>query len=105
MTARALIIEARRRAGLTQRGLADRMGTHQPVVARWETGKTTPTVSTVENVLRVCGFHLSLALTPVDDHDDALIARELSLEPDERLASMVRAVNAFNAMAGVGDRG
>jgi transcriptional regulator with XRE-family HTH domain len=105
MTARALIIEARRRAGLTQKGLADRMGTHQPVVARWETGKTKPTVATVENVLRACGFHLSVALTPADDHDDALIARELSLDPHERLASMVRAINTFDAMAGARDHG
>lgn len=105
MTARALIIEARRRAGLTQQALADRMGTHQPVVARWETGKTRPTIATVENVLRVCGFHLSVALTPADDHDDALIARELSLEPHERLAGMVRAVNTFDAMAAAGNHG
>ena len=105
MTARELIIEARRRAGLSQRKLADRLGTHQPVVSRWESGRTSPDFATVENVLRVCGFHLSVALTPWDDHDDSLIERELRLEPHERLTNMVRAVNSFETMAAASDHG
>lgn len=99
MAARDLIVEARRRANLTQRELADRLDTHQPVVARWERGRTNPDFATVENVLFVCGFHLSVALTPVDDHDDVLIEQELRLAPHERLKSMVEAVNAFDRMA------
>jgi transcriptional regulator with XRE-family HTH domain len=99
MAAKSLMIEARRRAGLTQRELADRLGTHQPVVARWESGRTNPDFATVENVLFTCGFHLSVALAAVDDHDDILIERELRLPPHERLAKMVGAVNAFDRMA------
>jgi transcriptional regulator with XRE-family HTH domain len=99
MVARSLIVEARRRARLTQRELADRLGTHQPVVARWETGRTTPDFATVEKVLSACGFHLSVALSPVDEHDDVLIERELRRTPHERLTSMVEAVNAFGRMA------
>lgn len=101
VTARDLMLEARRRAGITQRELAERLGTHQPVVARWETGRTNPDFITVENVLEVCGFHLSVALTPRDEHDETLIARELRREPHERLAQMVQAVNAFDRMADV----
>jgi transcriptional regulator with XRE-family HTH domain len=99
MTARSLIVEARRRAKLTQRELADRLGTHQPVVARWESGRTSPDFATVENVLFACGLHLSVALSPVDEHDDVLIERELRRTPHERLTSMVGAVNALGRMA------
>lgn len=100
-TAKDLIVEARRRSGITQRELATRLGTHQPVVARWETGRTNPDFATVENVVHACGFHLSVALNPIDEHDATLIRRELSLPPYQRLANMVRAVNAFNGMAEV----
>ena len=99
MSARSLMVEARRRANLTQRELADRLATHQPVVARWESGRTNPDFSTVEDVLLACGFHLSVALTPVDEHDDVLIERELRRTPHERITSMVEAVNAFGRMA------
>jgi transcriptional regulator with XRE-family HTH domain len=94
-----LIVEARRRASITQRELADRLGTHQPVVARWESGRTNPDYSTVEKALFACGFHLSVGLATVDEHDEVLITRELRRLPHERLSSMVDAVNAFERMA------
>jgi transcriptional regulator with XRE-family HTH domain len=96
---RYLIREARRRAGLTQRELARRLGTHQPVIARWETGATHPDFRTVVNAVRACGFDLTVGLVPTDDHDQALIRRELSLLPHQRLSRMVDAVSKLDAMA------
>ena len=93
-----LIVEARRRAGITQRELARRLGTHQPVVARWEGGKTEPDFRTVVRVVRACGLDLNVSLAVSDDHDLTLIRREMKVLPHERLSRMVEAVNALAAM-------
>ena len=93
-----LIVEARRRAGITQRELARRLGTHQPVVARWEGGKTEPDFRTVVRVVRACGLDLNVSLSVSDDHDLTLIRREMKVLPHERLSRMVEAVNSLGAM-------
>ncbi|MEA1903759.1 MAG: helix-turn-helix transcriptional regulator [Actinomycetota bacterium] len=95
---RQLIIEARRRAGITQRELAYRLGTHQPVVARWEKGTTEPSLRNVIRAVRACGLDLNISVTERDDHDLVLIRRELRVLPHERLSRMVDAVNAFASM-------
>lgn len=100
MTGGHLIREARLRAGLTQAELAKALGTHQPVVARWETGRTRPDFDTVRNAIRACGLELGVTIAEGDDHDLALIRRELTRPPHARLAAMVDAVRAFDAMAG-----
>ena len=99
MTAGSLISEARKRGGLTQADLADRLGSHQSVVARWETGRTNPDFSTVQRVLRAAGFELGISIHPVDDHDLTLIRRELNLLPHQRLSGMVEAVNRIDTMS------
>jgi len=98
MTAGSLIAEARKRGRLTQAELADRLGSHQSVVARWETGRTNPDFATVQRVLRASGFELGISIHPVDDHDLTLIRRELSLLPHQRLSGMVEAVNRIDMM-------
>jgi transcriptional regulator with XRE-family HTH domain len=99
MRSAALIIEARKRAGLTQADLARRLGTHQPVIARWEAGRSQPDLGTLQRIIRAAGFELAIGITPADDHDTALIRRELALLPHRRLAGMVAATNALDAMA------
>jgi ribosome-binding protein aMBF1 (putative translation factor) len=93
-----LIAEARRRAGLTQAQLAGRIGSHQSVVARWETGRTHPDFDTVVSTLRAAGFELGISLHHGDQHDLALIRRELTLLPHQRLSGMVNAVRKLDAM-------
>ena len=66
MDAGQLIVEARKRAGLTQTELASRMGTHQSVVARWETGKTQPTLETVVRAVEAAGLELTVAISGSD---------------------------------------
>jgi transcriptional regulator with XRE-family HTH domain len=97
----SLIAEARKRAGLTQSELAERMGTHQSVIARWETGGASPSCENTTRAVRASGFELGISITPADDHDLALIRRELALLPHERLSTMVEAMSAIARMARV----
>jgi len=101
MTGGLLIAEARKRAGLTQRELGDRLGSHQSVVARWETGRARPDFNTVQRAVRAAGFELGFCLHPADDHDLTLIRRELRLQPHDRLRSLVAAADAFASMEAV----
>lgn len=105
MLARQVIKQARRRSGLTQAELARRLGSHQSVVARWETGRTRPDFETVVRAVRACGLELEVALSPADDHDLALIRRELKVLPHERLARMVEAVSALGKMVAAANDG
>lgn len=56
----ALIRGARAGAGLTQRELAERAGTSQPALARYETGAALPTLPTLERLLLGCGQRLEV---------------------------------------------
>ncbi len=61
--ARALI-EARARAGLTQRQLAERMKTTQSVVARLEGGRVQPSTKTLERFAKATGSRLRISFEP-----------------------------------------
>jgi transcriptional regulator with XRE-family HTH domain len=63
MDAGKLIAEARNRARITQTELAFRMGTHQSVIARWETGKTQPTLETVIKAVEATGLELTVTIS------------------------------------------
>jgi len=85
-----LIVEARRRAGLTQRQLAELAGTTQSSIARWESGRSEPSFANVVRLLRLCGFVLDVHLERYDDglRDDwSQAQRRLRLTPEERLDS------------------
>jgi transcriptional regulator with XRE-family HTH domain len=87
---------------LTQRELAQRLGTHQPVIARWENESTRPDFDTVVKAVNACGFDLHVELRPVD-HDTVLVKRELARRPADRLAGLVEAVSAFDTMSVASD--
>ncbi len=75
----SLILQARLRAGLSQRDLADRAGTSQSAIAAYERGAKDPAFETLSRILRAAGFDLRLRLTPHDDHDDSLVTWRNSL--------------------------
>ena len=56
------LIKARLRARLTQAEVAERMGTTQSVVARIESGKTKPSISTLERYASATGCKLRVSL-------------------------------------------
>jgi len=84
-----LIREARRRAGLTQRQLAERAGTTQSAVARAESGRVDPGFETVRRMLRLCGFNLLVALDPYDDADLSQAGELLRRTPEQRFDQLV----------------
>src|SRR5687768_7618333 len=51
-----LIRRIRRILDVSQRGLADLLGVSQSVVARWETERTSPRVSVLQQMLRLAGI-------------------------------------------------
>lgn len=64
-----LIAFVRHDAGLTQDELAHRAGTSQPAVARYESGKASPSVSTLLRLIRAGGYDLDVQIkkaTPSD---------------------------------------
>lgn len=58
------VIDARTRAGLTQQGLARKMCTTQPVVARLESGRTRPSLRTLERLAKATGSRLLISFEP-----------------------------------------
>lgn len=84
----ALVRDARRRAGLSQRALAARAGTSQSVVARVEGSLTDPSGETLRRLLAAAGVEIRCELAPVpvaDTHMLADVERILALTPEERL--------------------
>ncbi len=91
-----MIRDARVASGLSQAALADRLGTTQSAVSRWERGHDEPRLSTLESILRACGRRL--VLTSEIDVDRAQIRQQLAMTPEQRLASVVN-VSAFVSSA------
>ncbi|MFN2525528.1 MAG: helix-turn-helix transcriptional regulator [Actinomycetota bacterium] len=91
MKAPLLIHEARRRAGLTQQQLAERLGTTQSVVARWEAGKRSPSLETIEQIANACDLEVSISLVPHDNHDLRLALGMKHLSPGQRIEALVDA--------------
>jgi transcriptional regulator with XRE-family HTH domain len=58
------VIDVRNRAGLTQQELARKMGTTQPVVARLESGRSRPSMRTLERLADATGSRLLISFAP-----------------------------------------
>ncbi len=58
------IIEARNEKGISQKKLEELSGVKQPVIARLETGKTSPSLSTLLKILEPLGK--TLAIVPIE---------------------------------------
>ena len=83
-----MVRSVRRAAGLSQRELAERIGTTQSAVSRWEAGRDEPRLSTLGAILTACGQRLFLNAEP-DDVDRAQIRQQLAMTPQQRLESVV----------------
>ena len=93
-----LLRHARKRAGLTQRALAEKAGVPQPYIARVESSRTDPTVGSLSRLLRACETTLE-ALPGSGEGVDRTLFR-LHLTPAERLADATAAAAAVEALAG-----
>lgn len=88
LNAAKLLKEARKQAGITQRELAARCGKAQSSIARIETGKTVPSISTLNRLLAASGFeaNVELVIKPVENsHMLNDVSRILKLTPEQRL--------------------
>ncbi len=94
-----LVQAARQRASLTQRELADRVGTSQSAIARLEAGAANPTVETLERCAAATGHSLRLEFVPESppdpvverykqDVDRTLLRENLKKSVDERIRSL-----------------
>lgn len=79
---------ARKRAGLTQRELAERLGCRQATIARWERDDRHPSLEETQAAVRACGFDLGINLVAEDRSWWPQIAVQLERSPAERLRSL-----------------
>lgn len=93
-SAAGLVRRARRAADLSQRDLAARLGVSQSRVARWETGRSSPSLADLEQVMSLAAMRLALL--------DAAGAR---VEPMREDAARDRAGRRFPAHVDPAARG
>jgi len=88
-----VIREARLQAGLSQEGLAERLGLPRQSIARWERGAVEPSFETLRQLVRACGFELDVTIGPaeVDETGEKVLRRKLRLSPQERLQELLKA--------------
>jgi transcriptional regulator with XRE-family HTH domain len=77
MEAPTILRSARHRAGLTLRQLAPRAGTSHSTLSAYESGRVTPSVDTLERIVRSAGFALETELARRAGGDDDARGREL----------------------------
>jgi transcriptional regulator with XRE-family HTH domain len=96
MTSGLLIREARLLAGLSQGELGARVGKDRAQIARWERGAVQPSFETLRDLVRACGYELTVAIRPkeVDEGEEAELRRKILLSPQERLQELLRATKA-----------
>jgi len=98
-SAKLLMQEARQRAHLTQRELAERAGMSQPAIAKLEHGTTNPTLDTLARCAASAGFDIRLELVPraapdavvlryKADVDRSLLRENLRKTVNQRLRSL-----------------
>lgn len=78
-------------AGWSQAALADRAGTSQSAIARYETGAATPSLQTLQRLVAATGHHLRVTAAPAPDAADVLLAEQLlAMSPPDRLRTLAR---------------
>jgi len=96
-SAAEILLQARTRAGLSQRALARRAGTAQSVIARIEQGRTSPTWETLQRLLAALDLEVNAQLVPrvvVGSHMLAEVPGILRMTPEQRLEE-VKNVSEF----------
>jgi transcriptional regulator with XRE-family HTH domain len=105
MKAARLLRIARRRAGLSQRDLAQLTGVAQPAIARIERGVVSPTVDTLDRLLAGAGATLEASPRLGIGVDRSLIAEMLRRTPEERLLAAATAARGVASLVEAIGRG
>jgi transcriptional regulator with XRE-family HTH domain len=85
VNASVLLRGARRGSGMSQRELARRVGLTQASVSRIERGVVSPTVATLDRLLRECGWEVDAVRRHGEGVDRTLIQERLRLKPGGRI--------------------
>jgi transcriptional regulator with XRE-family HTH domain len=93
-----LVLMARRRAELSQRDLAERLGCRQATIARWERGDRQPSYADVNAAAEACGLRLDAHLTRDDRSWWPQIAAQLDLDPLERVRRLSASSHAADQL-------
>lgn len=104
MTVGLLISQARSMSGLTQTELAARAGTSQAAIARYESDRVSPSVSTLERVLRAAGAELVISSAQANQTDlsseKAQLVRRHKVEINDLARSHgARSIRLFGSVA------
>ena len=83
-----IVIDARKRAGMTQSDVARAMGTTQSVVAKLESGTSMPSTSNLQRFARATGSYLRLSLDPITIHERLKARTPMSQTTDLRNPSI-----------------
>jgi transcriptional regulator with XRE-family HTH domain len=105
-----VVREARHNSYLTQRELAERVGTSQSAIASLERGDANPTIDTLIRCAEAAGFSLRIAMEPLPvadpvierykrDVDRASLRENLRRSVDERLRTLSEWQHAGHALA------
>lgn len=89
---------ARTIAGISQRELAARSGIAQPVIARIESGRTSPRTDTLDRLLSACGFDLTLVPRAGKGIDRTAMREIARLSPAQRLHMAASEANALSGL-------
>jgi transcriptional regulator with XRE-family HTH domain len=87
----ALLLDARRRCGLTQAELAERAGVVRPLISQYETGKKDPSVSMLARLLDGCGMELRMQAADLSDADRDQYRRDEGVGPEQAWRNAQRA--------------
>lgn len=93
-----LVRAARKRKGLTQRGLAAKSKIPQPMISSIERGRQDPRYSTLQRILRACDLEVDIVNTAGGGIDRTQFSGTLPLTPEERLRRSVVASNAIREL-------
>ena len=89
----ALLKAARARTRISQAELARRVGTDRGQISRYESGKVSPTVDTLNRILAVCDLQVRGTLEPwladLDERLNTLLAKKPKLDPYQ-LPNLIR---------------
>lgn len=77
---------------MTQAELAERTGRDRSVIARWEQGVVAPSVETLIELVRACGFDLPLELVSHDASGAERLKKNALLSPERRVHRLLTAV-------------
>lgn len=91
-----LLREARTRASLSQADLAACGQVSRSTVGRYESGRLSPTVRQLEQLLSVCGLRLDVRLVALGDELEARVARAMQDDPSLDEDRLLRCAAAFD---------